>query len=231
VAGLALSPSALEVVIAGAIGEDVRPVLERALAAGAQGAAPRVRPTAATTKGAAAWTEVLVSRPEDAQNTVTVAWPVERRQAWDGAALEALRYLLGETGYAGRLGRALVDPGLVYSVYTTQDGGADAPFLRVVTAASRADTAEVLRRMRAEIERTAGGGLTAAELAEAKAYLRGRAARARQGTRAAAEAALDEGLRAPPAAVDALTRTQLEDTARRLLSRGAPVAVVAGVRD
>jgi zinc protease len=231
VVGRALSPRALEVVAAGAIGEDVRPVLERALGAWPQAGAPPEQPAAATAKGAAAWTELLVARPEDAQNTVTVVWPVARRQAWDGAALEALLYLLGETGYAGRLGRALVDPGLVYSVYTTQDGGAEAPFLRVVTAASRADTTEVLRRMRAEIERTAGGGLTDAELSEAKAYLRGKAARARQGTRAAAEAALDEGRRAPAAAVDALTRSQLEDTARRLLSRGAPVAVVAGVRD
>jgi predicted Zn-dependent peptidase len=171
-----------------------------------------------------------VARPDDAQDTILVAWPIVPEEASDRPALEALLYLLGETGYAGRLGRALVEPGLVYSVEAVHDDhGPAGGVVRVVTAAARRDSPEVVRRIRAELERLVGGGLTAAELAEARTYLRGKAARARQGTRRAAQAALGASSPAPAAEVDGLTLAQIEGRARRLFAAGAPVAVVAGV--
>ena len=71
------------------------------------------------------------------------------------------------------------------------------------------------------------GAFTAAELAEAQAYLRGKRARSRDGSVATAAALVEEAAEAPPD-TDAVTLAQLNDTARRLFSRGAPLAVIAG---
>ncbi len=171
-------------------------------------------------RGPAQWTERRVAWPTAAQNALLVAWPGDRSRPADLVATAALLYLLGETGYAGRLGKALVEPGLVYSVRATLEG----ELLVVRTAAASKDTREVLRRTREILEGAGSGAFTEAELAEAKAYLKGKAARGREGALASART-LAEGEADSP---EGLTLAQLNDTARRLFARGAPLALVGG---
>lgn len=190
---------------------------------------PPSRVPATTLRGPAAWTESILPIPEKPQNDLVVAFPGAAGQPSDAAATRLILYLLGETGYAGRLGKALVDPGLVYSVRASLEGGAGARRVQVRTAASAADTAEVLGRIRRILDDAAKGAFTAGELAEAKAYLRGKRARSRDGSVATAAALAAEAVETPPDA-DAVTLAQLNDTARRLFARGAPLAVIAGAR-
>ena len=193
----------------------------------AQPSASNVLPPLTAPRGPATWTVVPVPRPDAAQNEIDVVVPGDRSRPHDRAATSLLLYLLGETFYSGRLGRALVEPGLVYSVQATLEEAPGLPgYLRVRTAAARENTGEVLRRIRAILEDAARGAFTAAELAEAKAYLRGKAARAGDGALAAAARALDVSPRGP--SFESITLEQLNDTARRLLSRGAPLALVGG---
>jgi predicted Zn-dependent peptidase len=170
-----------------------------------------------------------VPRPDKAQNDILVVWPGERTTEADRAATEALIYLLGETGYAGRLGHALVDPGLAYSVYATLREAPGAPgFLAVSTASSRADTAQTLRRIREVLETAAQGAFTQDELDEAKTYLRGRDALRREGSEDAAASALRDATERRGFDPQVLTLAQLNATARRLFGRGHPLALVLG---
>jgi len=183
--------------------------------------------TLVAAKGPAAWTVVPVPRPDAAQNEIDVVVAGDRSRPHDPAATSLLLYLLGETFYSGRLGRALVEPGLVYSVQATLEEAPGLPgYLRVRTAAARENTGEVLRRIRAILEDAAHGSFTAAELAEAKDYLRGKAARAGDGALLAATRALASS--SPGPGFETISLEQLNDTARRLLSRGAPLAFVGG---
>jgi zinc protease len=225
-------PARLQVALAGAIdAEDARAALARTLGQW-RAAAPRMRhppPPAASPRGPAQWTERVVSEPDKGQNDILVVWPGERATATDRAATGALLYLLGETGYAGRLGQALVGPGLAYSVYATLREAPGAPgFLAVRTAASRADAREALRRIREVLEAAARGTFTSAELQEAKAYLRGRDLLRREGSDDRAASALEQTTDPPAFDPQALTLAQLNATARRLFERGAPLAVVLG---
>jgi predicted Zn-dependent peptidase len=224
-----VTASRLELALAGPIDAGpARRLVEEALGGLAAGA--RTRPTPLSpARGPAAWTELEVASPDEAQNEILVAWPGDRSRPWDIAATRLLLYLLGETHYAGRLSHALVEPGLAYSVQATLDEVPGVPgFLAVRTAASRPDTPEVLRRIRGVLEDAARGRFTPAELDEAKAYLRGKRLRERDGALATAEALLEEGAATPGPAPDAITLEELNDTARRLFARGAPVALVGG---
>jgi hypothetical protein len=95
------------------------------------------------------------------------------------------------------------------------------------TAAAPEHTSEVLRRIRQVVEEAAAGTFTRPELEEALAYLRGKQARSREGARALAESLLAE---ADDAAAwpEATSLAQLNDSARRLLRNGGPLALVAG---
>src|SRR5262249_49945821 len=135
----------------------------------------------------------------------------------DRAAMPALLYLLGETHYAGRLGRALVEPGLVYSVDATLEDD----HVLVRTAAAAADTREVLSRIRAILE-AATAGFTEKELAEARDYARGKKARSLEGALVTAATLIG------PADEPSPTLDQLNDAARRLFRNGAPTAIVGG---
>jgi zinc protease len=178
-------------------------------------------------RGPESWTVVSVPRADAAQNDIQVAVPGDRSRVHDRAATSLLLYLLGETYYSGRLGRALVEPGLVYSVWTTREEAPGLPgYLLVRTAASQKDTPEVLRRIRDVLEGVTRGAFTEDELREAKTYLRGKAARERDGALLAARAAL-EAEAAGPSPQD-VTLAQLNDTARRLFARGTPLALVGG---
>jgi zinc protease len=225
-------PGRLHVVLAGATFEAAaRAALERTLGRWTttsllRSTAPPPSPAA---HGPAQWTVRTISRPAKAQNDILVVWPGERRAAADRAATRAILYLLGETGYAGRLGHALVDPGLAYSVYTTlRETPGIGGFVAVRTACSRADTAETLGRIREALEMAARGTFTQAEMEEAKTYLRGRDALRREGSEDAAGRAMDEA--ADPHRFDpqALTLDQINAAARRLFARGAPTALVLG---
>jgi predicted Zn-dependent peptidase len=223
-----LRPDALTIGLAGGVdAESVREEMERRLG---RLAAPRsAAPAMPALAGARAGREgrvVRLPRPGKSQDDVRVVVPGDRSRPADAAATELLLYLLGETGYAGRLGKALVDPGLVYSVYATLEEEGTPGFLMVRTACAPKDTPEVLRRIRAILEDAGRGAFTAAERAEAQAYRRGKRARAREGSAAAARDLLerpDSRGEEGPVSLD-----QLNDTARRLFRNGAPLAIVAG---
>jgi zinc protease len=225
------SPARMQVVLAGAIDPaSARVALGRTLghwpAASSRVAAPA---SPLPPRGPAQWTVRTVPRPDKAQNDILVVWPGERTTEADRAATEALIYLLGETGYAGRLGHALVDPGLAYSVYATLREAPGAPgFLAVSTASSRADTAQTLRRIREVLETAAQGAFTQDELDEAKTYLRGRDALRREGSEDAAASALRDATERRGFDPQVLTLAQLNATARRLFGRGHPLALVLG---
>ena len=80
----------------------------------------------------------------------------------------------------------------------TLEGGAATRRVQVRTAASAADTAEVLGRIRRILDEAAKGAFTAEELAEARAYQRGKRARSRDGSVATAAALVEEAWEAPP---------------------------------
>jgi predicted Zn-dependent peptidase len=185
------------------------------------------RSEAAAPRGPAHTARIHLKRPDASQNDIHVAWPGDLSRPHDDAATSLLLYLLGETFYSGRLGRALVEPGLVYSVWTELRSAPGLHgFLLVQTAASTATTPEVVRRILEVLEAAARGEFTAAELEEAQAYLRGKAARGRDGARLLAQAALEPDPSGP--AAQTVTLAQLNDTARRLFARGAPLVLIGG---
>jgi zinc protease len=224
-----LRPGAVTLALAGALDVPAaRGELARRFGAlPATAAAPPV-PALGVPRGAAEWRVARLPRPGKSQDDVRVVFPGDRSRPSDAATTDLLLYLLGETGYAGRLGHALVLPGLVYSVYATREEQGPIGFLMVRTASAPKDTPEVLRRIRAVLEDAARGAFTEADLQEARAYLRGKRARAREGSAAAARDVLERA--ADPAAPEpeAVSLDQLNDTARRLFRRGAPVAIVSG---
>jgi zinc protease len=224
-----LRPDALTVVIAGGVdGASAKREMEERLGPlGRVAAARPAAPPPGVPRGPAAWRVVRLARPGKSQDDVRVVVPGDRARPWDRAATDLLLYLLGETGYAGRLGKALVDPGLVYSVYATREEEGAPGFLMVRTAAAPKDTPEVLRRIRSILEDAARGAFTRGELEEAQAYLRGKRARAREGSAATARDLLERGEAGGPGP-GGVSLDQLRDTARRLFRNGAPLAIVAG---
>jgi zinc protease len=225
-----LRPGLTTVVLAGGLEAAAADAeLERRL--GTLGTAPVDRPVApslAGAKGGDQWGVVRLPRPGKSQDDIRVVVPGDRARPWDAPATELLLYLLGETGYAGRLGKALVDPGLVYSVYASRQEDGAPGFLMVRTAAAPKDTGEVLRRIRSILEDAARGAFTPEELEEARAYVRGKRARAREGSAAHARDLLERPGPGTESAAAAVTLGQLNDTARRLFRNGAPLAIVAG---
>lgn len=89
-------------------------------------------------------------------------------------ALEMLNYILGETGYAGRLGRALVDRGLTYSVYSTLPELRGEGLWTIETGAAPSNLNAVLEAIRDQIEALSSGTIESWELREAQAYLLGK---------------------------------------------------------
>jgi zinc protease len=221
-------PAAVELVLAGAFDVPaLRAEAERRLATANPAAPPVPAPALGAARSAPEWRVVRLPRPGKSQDDVRIVCPGDRSRPWDGAATELLLYLLGETGYAGRLGHALVDPGLVYSVYATREEEGGPGFLMVRTAAAPKDTEEVVRRVRSLLDDAAQGRFTRAELQEAQAYVRGKRARAREGSAATARDLLERAAASGPGP-ESVSLDQLNDTARRLFRNGAPLALVAG---
>lgn len=224
-----LGPAQARLVVAGQFDAgSTRSAVEASLGRWARRATTPRSSSPAAAQGPSHWTEHQLKFPGKSQNDLTVVWPGGRRQPHDRAATAVLLYLLGETGYAGRLGRALVEPGLVYWVSATLEEEDGLPgFLAIRTAASVADTPEVLRRIRSILEEAGRGGFSQAELDEARAYLRGKALR-QHAASASTAVQLAHGNSNEDQALGGLTLARLDDTARRLGARGSPFALVAG---
>jgi zinc protease len=109
---------------------------------------------------------------EKEQASIAVGLPGTARTSEDYAALAALNYLLGETGYAGRLGERLVDTGLAYSVYSSLLADRLAGPILITTDATR--PREAVGRIVATLDEFASRGVTDAELREAKGFVLGR---------------------------------------------------------
>ncbi len=115
---------------------------------------------------------VHVSLPHKEQGSIAVALPGLGRTDRDYAAVRALNYLLGETGYAGRLGRALVDTGIAYAVYTTL--GVDPDPGPIVIQTNAVDTEAAVRRILSTLQDLSAEGVGDRERREAQGYLLGR---------------------------------------------------------
>jgi zinc protease len=108
------------------------------------------------------------------QAEIVAALPGVERGHPDHQALQLLNYILGETGYAGRLGRKLVDSGLTYSVYAEpQFGRAPGPLL-IYTSTAPANLEESLSRIRTVLDELATQGVEQREWREAQAFRLGR---------------------------------------------------------
>jgi predicted Zn-dependent peptidase len=110
--------------------------------------------------------------PHKEQASIAVALPAAGADSTDYPALSLLNYLLGETGYAGRLGERLVDTGIAYAVYASLWPHQGAGPLLVTTDAVL--SREAVTRTRAALAAFAARGLTAAQLDEAKGFVLGR---------------------------------------------------------
>jgi predicted Zn-dependent peptidase len=120
----------------------------------------------------AAGGRVHVSLPHKEQASVVVALPGLGPTQDDYVPLRALNYLLGETGYAGRLGQTLVDTGIAYAVYATlsrdPEGGP------VLIQTNTVNPAEAVTRILDTLASFTRDGVTDAERLEAQGYLLGR---------------------------------------------------------
>ena len=170
---------------------------------------------------------------EKAQASIAVGLPGVARSDPDFAALAALNYLLGETGYAGRLGERLVDTGLAYAVYASVLADRDAGPIMVTTDAVRAR--EAVARIVATLDEFAKQGITDAELREAKGFLLGRLLFRFESAASATAALADLGYFGDESSpqsfarrVLGLTPTTVSAAARRYYDPSRAVIVVAG---
>jgi zinc protease len=167
------------------------------------------------------------------QASISVGLPGVDRQSADFTALAALNYLLGETGYAGRLGEVLVDPGIAYAVYASVLADRHAGPILITTDAARAG--EALDRIINTLEAFATRGVSEAELQEAKGFLLGRLLFRFESPQAATATLAELGYFGDRAALEpfarevlALTVDDLNAAARRFYDPARAVAVIAG---
>jgi zinc protease len=108
------------------------------------------------------------------QSEIVAALPGVERGHPDYLPLQLLNYIVGETGYAGRLGRKLVNTGLAYSVYAMpQSGRLPGPIL-IQTATATPNLEETLDRIHNVLADLASSGVSESEWREARAYHLGR---------------------------------------------------------
>jgi zinc protease len=167
------------------------------------------------------------------QASIAVALPGVARGDRDFAALAALNYLLGETGYAGRLGERLVDTGLAYAVYSSVLADREAGPILITTDAVRARDA--VDRIVATLDEFAKQGITDAELREAKGFLLGRLLFRFESAASATAALADLGYLGDQTSPEVfarrvldLTREEVSAAARRYYDPSRAVIVVAG---
>jgi zinc protease len=179
---------------------------------------------------------------DTAQASLAVALPGVARDSPDYVPLAALNYLLGETGYAGRLGDALVDTGIAYAVYASVLAGRQAGPIFVTTDAvrSREATDLIVRAL----DGFARNGVTEPELREAQGFLLGRLLFRFESPQAASATLAEIGYFEPPGgpgrtaprdplrefarAVLALTVADLNRAAARYYDPSRAVVAIAG---
>jgi zinc protease len=170
---------------------------------------------------------------EKEQASIAIGLPGVARSDDEFAALAALNYLLGETGYAGRLGERLVDTGLAYAVYASVLSDRSAGPILITTDAVRAR--EAVDRIMATLDEFAKQGITDAELREAKGFLLGRLLFRFESATSATAALADLGYfgesNSPQAFANrvlGLTSAAVSAAARRYYDPSRAVIVVAG---
>ncbi len=170
---------------------------------------------------------------EKEQASIAVGLPGVARRDEDFAPLAVLNYLLGETGYAGRLGERLVDTGLAYAVYSSMLADLAAGPILITTDAVRAH--EAVDGIVATLDEFAKAGVTEAELREAQGFLLGRILFRFESAQSATAALADLGYfgdgTSPQAfaqRVLGLTRAEVSAAARRYYDSSRAVIVVAG---
>jgi zinc protease len=151
----------------------------------------------------------------------------------DLPALAALNYLLGETGYAGRLGETLVDTGIAYAVYASVLADRQPGPIFITTDAVR--STEAVDRILDTLGGFAKDGVSDAELTEAKGYLLGRLLFRFESPQAAARTLCELGTFGAPDALQtfarqvlALRTAEVDVVARRYYDPARAVVVVAG---
>jgi zinc protease len=211
-------PERVVVAIAGAIEPDA--ALRQVQAAfGSWRAAAEARPlrlappTAPSTPGPRRLRVPL----DQAQASLAVGLPGVSRDSPDYASLAALNYLLGETGYAGRLGDALVDTGIAYAVYASVLADRQAGPIFITTDAVRSrEAADLIVRT---LDGFARKGVTEAELREAKGFLLGRLLFRFESPQAASGTLAEIGYFEPPGGPRRMAaRDPLRDFARAVLA-------------
>jgi zinc protease len=179
-------------------------------------AARRTQPEPALGTGAAPRPYIHVPLAT-VQASLAVALPGVARDSEDYVALSALNYLLGETGYAGRLGEILVDTGIAYAVYASvlADRSNGSIFISTDAVRSR----EAAGRIVQTLEAFARTGITAAELREAQGFLLGRLLFRFESPQAATATLAEIGyFRRPAQTRDAMAPDPLRDFARQVLA-------------
>jgi zinc protease len=108
------------------------------------------------------------------QSEIVAALPGVERSHPDYLPLRLLNYILGETGYAGRLGKKLVDTGLAYSVYAIHRFGRRPGPLLIETSAAPANLETSLSRIKEVIRSLGEEGVEEWEWRESQAFRLGR---------------------------------------------------------
>jgi zinc protease len=197
----------------------------------ARGSVPK--PPAAGSRPSGQQPRIVYVPLEKEQASIAVGLPGVARSDEDFAALAALNYLLGETGYAGRLGERLVDTGLAYAAYSSVLADRAAGPILITTDTVR--TQDAVSRIVATLDEFAKHGVTDAELREAKGFLLGRLLFRFESAEAATAALADLGYFGDGTSPEAFARrvlalapAEVSAAARRYYDSSKAVIVVAG---
>jgi len=174
-------------------------------------------------RGSAVPGEDRVAMAGKTRAELVAALPGVARQHRDYLPLRLLNYILGETGYAGRLGKALVDPGLVYSVYAVPHFDRQPGPLLIETGTAAGDLEAVLNALHDVLAGLSQDGIEEWERREAQAYVLGRMVFGLESDEVMAHTLVEQDyfgedlldFSARSAKVLAVTRDRLNETARR----------------
>lgn len=171
------------------------------------------------------------------QSDVVLGLPTLSRQDPDYYALSMANLILGQLGLMGRLGEDVRDKqGLAYHVGSDLHGGLGPSPWVVSAGVNPANVQRAIDSIMKEIDRWRSELVSEGEIEHAKSYLTGRLPLALESSAGVARMLIDieffdlglDYLRRYPGIVNALTREQLRDAARRWVLPEQIVTVVAG---
>lgn len=122
------------------------------------------------------WTTIHMKDPELWEDKIIMLWPVDFDQNV-GDLAEALIFLMGETGYGGKLAEAVVYPGLVYSIYASLVREPNETLIKIETEAMTMNAEKVLTAVRQCLVSITVSPFSIADLSRAKEYLNGKSLR------------------------------------------------------